>query len=124
TNGPTSFLGGPVNKIGPGAWVFNGNQTTYGQINVQEGQLTLNINTGQPASPTTAANPFLTLYAQRPTGGPVDSKVVINADQDIRVLHSTFTDPGLQSIDFNSPAAPCAFRSLRVYSQGAKPSVE
>ncbi|HEV8604857.1 MAG TPA: PQQ-dependent sugar dehydrogenase [Tepidisphaeraceae bacterium] len=118
--GPISLLGGPVNKIGAGTLVFSGNQTNSGQILVQAGQLRLDSNSGAPATDITAAAALLTVNVQKPFTGSSPAKAVLNADQDLQQLTVTYTDPDLQSVDLNSPAAPGAFRSLRVYANPAQ----
>jgi autotransporter-associated beta strand protein len=117
--GLISFQGGPITKIGAGTLVFGGSQTTTGQMFIQAGQLRLDTNTGASTNPETGT-PRLTATLQKPLTGVAPSKLLLNADQDLAQLTVTFTDPDLQGVDLNSPAAPGAFRSLRVYANPAQ----
>jgi autotransporter-associated beta strand protein len=103
-------------KVGAGTLILSGSQATSGQMLVQAGQLRLDVNTGEPATDVVAANSRLSLTLQKPLSGSSASKVVLKADQDLAQLSVTHSDPDLQGVDLNSPAAAGGFRSLRVYA--------
>lgn len=101
-----------LTRIGGGTLTISGAQTANAAsiFAATAGQTNINSTFGVAATATTAANANLTLNVSGT--GVVD----LAADQFLKGINVTFSDPELQSLDLNSPAAAGAFRSVRVYA--------
>jgi hypothetical protein len=101
-----------LTRTGGGTLTISGAQTAnLGSIfAATDGQTNINNTFGVAATATTIASANLTLNVSGT--GVVD----LGADQFLKGINITFSDPGLQSLDLNSPATAGAFRSLRVYA--------
>jgi hypothetical protein len=101
-----------VSKVGGGTLTLTGTQSpAAGAVFIANaGQTNMNAVNGTAATALVAASSNLTLTVNGT--GSVD----LGADQFLRGLNILFTDPGLQSLDLNSPATAGAFRSVRIYA--------
>jgi hypothetical protein len=101
-----------LTKAGDGTLTLSGVDTANaGAIfSATAGQTNFNSTYGAAATAAAAASANLTLNVSGT--GQVD----LNADQFLKGINITFSDPGLQSLDLNTPPTLGAFRSLRVYA--------
>lgn len=101
-----------VTKAGAGTLTITGTQApaTGAIFAATAGQTNMNATNGAAATATVAASANLTLNVSGT--GVVD----LGADQFLKGINITTSDPGLQSLDLNTPATVGAFRSVRVYA--------
>jgi hypothetical protein len=101
-----------LQRTGPGTAIISGPQSHEpGAILwARGGDTILNTNAGAPSTAESAAIAPLSIFV-----GPEPANITLNADQDLHNLTVTALNPGTQGLNLNSPAAPNAFRSLRVY---------
>jgi len=117
--GASATISGPMvigtsrtlTKAGPGMLTLSGVDTanTGAIFSATAGQTNLNSTYGTAATATVNASANLTLNVS--AGGVVD----LGADQFLKTINITYSDPGVQSLDLNSPTTVGAFRSVRVY---------
>jgi hypothetical protein len=110
----TSTLASPrtLTKAGGGTLTISGAQAPGpgAVFSATAGQTNMNAPNGTAATATVAASANLTLNVSGT--GVVD----LGADQYLKGINITFSDPGLQSLDLNTPATAGAFRSVRIYA--------
>jgi hypothetical protein len=112
--GPITNTGGrTILKSGQGTLTIGGTQAhgVGATLDLREGAVFLNANTGTPASATSGS--VGNLKIQISGSG---SRVVLGADQEIASISITTSDAGTQSFDLASPSAPGAFRYVRVFA--------
>jgi T5SS/PEP-CTERM-associated repeat protein len=108
----SSQPGGSLFKSGSGTMVISGPQShnSGARLAVFEGEVVINTNAGTPATAIAPATAELGVHIMS-----APALVYLGTDQDWRELKLDYTAPGAQSLDLHSPAAPGAFRSLRIY---------
>jgi hypothetical protein len=101
-----------VSKGGDGTLTISGTQSpaTGAVFVANAGQTNMNATNGAAATALVAASANLSLTINGT--GVVD----LGADQFLKGVNVLFTDPGVQSLDLNTPATAGAFRSLRIYA--------
>ena len=105
-------LAGNISKIGPGTLTISGvqNHPASSSLTTSNGQLNLNSNAGATATGGAAAVARLALAING------SGRVALSANQDLRNLDITTSDPGAQQFDLNSPITAGTFRAVHVYS--------
>jgi hypothetical protein len=110
----TSTIASPrtLTKAGGGTLTISGAQAPGpgAVFSATAGQTNMNAINGAAATGTVAASANLILNVSGT--GVVD----LGADQFLKGINITFADPGLQSLDLNTPATAAAFRSVRIYA--------
>jgi hypothetical protein len=109
-SGPLNIpAGATLKKKGAGTLVLSGTQSSGSNstLDVTEGTLRLAANVGNISGSTLS----LTI---RSNPNNTDSLVILDADEDFANLN-ILSDPGKQGLDLSSPAAPGAYRSVRVH---------
>jgi hypothetical protein len=87
------------------------NWATGSQLDVRRGLISMVTNPGTPSTAASPAQARLTLHIHNDT-----ATVALQTSIDLKNLIMDLADPGLQSLDLNSPAAPGQYNALRLYA--------
>jgi autotransporter-associated beta strand protein len=112
--GLTIIANKSADVIGAGTLTISGTSghAAGSSLNVSNGRVNLNSNSGKPLS-STASNLSLNLIGNDRSA---PASIVLGANQDLRALNVDFAADGTQTFDLNSPAAAGAFWSVKVYA--------
>jgi len=114
--GPISITSGQtLTKSGEGTLIISGPQSHEpgSSLDMIAGALRVASNFGTPGS--AGSNLSLNISGN---ASSTDARVILNSAQDLRNLRINFDDPGSQTLDLNSPAAPGGFNPIRIYPAG------